>query len=302
MRFLYYLILKPISLLPSWVLYRVSDLMYLILYKMVGYRKKVVRTNIMNSFPEWSDDRKHSIEREFYRHFCDLVVESIKAFSISKVELERRFVQRNPELFQKYFDKGQHVTLVGGHSGNWELFAVSVALHLPHQPVALYSALHNEFINRKILESRSKYGLWMKNYAEVKQLISEAPDKPITVIFGSDQSPNIKQKPYWTEFLHQETGVQFGTEKFSRDNDIPVIYGFIHKLKRGYYEMEYKLVCERPNELALGEITEKHTRMLEEDIRKEPAYWLWTHKRWKRKKIDFINYEMEMREAEKFSA
>ena len=301
MRFLYYLILKPVSLLPSWVLYRVSDLMYLILYKVVGYRKKVVRTNIMNSFPEWSEDKKLSIEREFYRHFCDLIVESIKAFSISKVELEKRFIQRNPDLFQKYFDKGQHVTLVGGHSGNWELFAVSVALHLPHQPVALYSALHNEFINRKILESRSKFGLWMKSYAEVKQLMKEVSDKPMTIIFGSDQSPNIKQQPYWTEFLHQETGVQFGTEKFARDNNAPVIYGFIHKLKRGHYEMEYKMVCEHPNELALGEITERHTRLLEEDIRKEPAYWLWTHKRWKRKKIDFINYEIEMRDAKKVS-
>lgn len=301
MRFLYYLILKPISLLPSWILYRISDLMYLILYNIVGYRKKVVRTNIMNSFPEWSEDKKLSIEQEFYRHFCDLIVESIKAFSISKAELEKRFKQRNPDLFQKYFDKGQHVTLVGGHSGNWELFAVSVALHLPHQPIALYSALHNEFINSKILKSRSKFGLWMKSYAEVKQLMKEVSDKPMTIIFGSDQSPNIKQQPYWTEFLNQETGVQFGTEKFARDNNAPVIYGYIHKLKRGHYEMEYKMVCEHPNELALGEITERHTRLLEEDIRKEPAYWLWTHKRWKRKKIDFINYKIEMREAEKRS-
>lgn len=273
--------------------------MYIILYKGVGYRKKVVRMNIQNSFPEHSKEKQEKIEREFYCHFCDLIVESIKAFTISKVELEERFVQRNPELFQKYFDKGQHVTVVGGHSGNWELFAVSVALHLPHQPVALYSALHNEFINKKILKSRSKFGLWMKSYAEVKQIVKETSGRPMAIIFGSDQSPNIKQQPYWTEFLNQETGVQFGTEKFSRDNNSPVIYGFIHKPRRGHYEMEYKLVCERPNDLELGVITEKHTKLLEEDIRKEPAYWLWTHKRWKRKKIDFINYEIEMRESEK---
>ena len=256
--------------------------------------------NIQNSFPELSNKKQLQIEKEFYRHFCDLVVESIKAFTISKTELEKRFVQRNPELFQKYFDRGQHVTLVGGHSGNWELFAVSVALHLPHQPVALYSALHNEFINRKILQSRSKFGLWMKSYAEVKELMNGEFDQPVTVIFGSDQSPNIKQQPYWTVFLNQETGVQFGTEKFARDNNAPVIYGFIHKVKRGHYEMEYKLVCEEPNSLPLGEITEKHTRMLEEDIRLEPSYWLWTHKRWKRKKIDFENYHAEM--AAKISA
>lgn len=153
-------------------------------------------------------------------------------------------------------------------------------------------------MNGKILESRSKYGLWMKSYAEVKQMMKEGIDQPITVIFGSDQSPNIKQQPYWTEFLNQETGVQFGTEKFARDYDTPVIYGFIHKLKRGHFEMEYRLVTEKPNELPIGEITEAHTRMLEEDIRKEPAYWLWTHKRWKRKKIDFENYKIEMAAAD----
>ena len=298
MRFLYYLILMPFSFLPSGLLYLISDFLFLVLYNLVGYRKKVVRTNIQNSFPEFSPEKLLEVERQFYHHFCDLVIESIKAFTISRTELEKRFVHRNPELFQKYFDMNQHVTLVGGHSGNWELFAVSVAMHLPHQPVALYSKLHNKFMNGKILESRSKYGLWMKSYAEVKQMMKEGIDQPITVIFGSDQSPNIKQQPYWTEFLNQETGVQFGTEKFARDYDTPVIYGFIHKLKRGHFEMEYRLVTEKPNELPIGEITEAHTRMLEEDIRKEPAYWLWTHKRWKRKKIDFENYKIEMAAAD----
>ncbi|MEQ9593334.1 MAG: lysophospholipid acyltransferase family protein [Cyclobacteriaceae bacterium] len=293
MRLVYYLILRPLSLLPSYLLYRISDFMFLILYRMVGYRKKVVRNNLQNSFPEYSAQELLSIEEEFYSHFCDLIVESIKAFTISREELEKRFVQRNPELFQKYYDNGQHVTLVGGHSGNWEFFAVSIAMHLSHQPVALYSPLHNEFINGKILKSRSKFGLWMKGYAEVKLLVLEEI-KPVTVIFGSDQSPNITQQPYWTVFLNQETGVQFGTEKFARDNDAPVIYGFIHKVFRGHYEVEYKLVCEHPNELPLGEISEKHTRMLEEDIRLEPAYWLWSHKRWKRKKIDFENYQNEI--------
>lgn len=294
MRFLYYLILIPLSLLPTVVLYIISDAMYWVLYKMVGYRKKVVRSNLQNSFPEYSAEKLLLIEQQFYSHFCDLIVESIKAFTISRKELEKRFVQRNPELFQKYFDNNQHVTLVGGHSGNWELFAVSVAMHLPHQPVALYSPLHNKYMNTKMLKSRSKFGLWIRSYAEIKQLMREDDTQPVTIIFGSDQSPNIKQQPYWTKFLNQETGVQFGTEKFARDNNAPVIYGFIHKVARGHYEMEYKLVCERPNDLPLGEITEMHTRMLEEDIRLEPSYWLWTHKRWKRKKKDFDNYHAEM--------
>jgi len=181
----------------------------------------------------------------------------------------------------------QHVTLVGGHSGNWELFAVSVAMHLPHQPVALYSKLHNKFMNGKILESRSKYGLWMKSYSEVKEIMQSGDREKVGVIFGSDQCPKRSQKPYWMEFLNQETGVQFGTEKFARDYNTPVIYGVINKLKRGYYEVDYKLVCENPAELPLGQITEIHTKFLEEDILIDPGYWLWSHKRWKRKRADF---------------
>ncbi|HCR54800.1 MAG TPA: acetyltransferase [Cytophagales bacterium] len=294
MPFLYYLVLRPFSLLPSWVLYRISDVMYLIIYRIVGYRRKVVRTNIQNSFPNWTKDYHLKTEREFYVHFCDLIVESIKAFTISKKELEKRFGQRNPEIFQKYFDAGQHVTVVGGHNGNWELYAVSVGLHLPHQPLALYTKLNNEFMNEKITKSRSKYGLWMKSYEEAKEIIKRVNERPVAFIFGSDQCPNIKQKPYWTTFLNQETGVQFGTEKFARDNNTPVIYGFIHKLKRGRYEIEYRLVCENPNELEIGMISERHTRMLETDINNEPSYWLWTHKRWKRKKKDFDMYREEL--------
>lgn len=293
MPFLYYLILKPLSLFPSWALYGISNVLYFAVYRLVGYRKAVVRMNLNNSFPELSDESRLVIEREFYVHLCDLIVESIKAFSITKTELERRFVQRNPEIFQQYFDKGQHVTLVGGHSGNWELFAVSVALHLPHQPLALYTKLNNKFMNKKMTESRSRFGLWMKSYEEAKHIV-KSHDHPVTFIFGSDQCPKAFQKPYFTEFLNQETGVQFGTEKFARDNNTPVIYGFIHKLRRGYYEMEYALVCEQPNALPLGQISEMHTRMLEQDIRNEPSYWLWTHKRWKRKRKDFVHCGEEL--------
>lgn len=288
---MYYFILKPLSWLPSWMLYRISDVMYILLYRLVGYRKKVVRTNIQNSFPELTKAKQIEIERKFYVHLCDLIIESIMAFSISKRELEERFVYRNPEIFKKYFDNNQHVTLIGGHYGNWELFAVSVGLQSQHQPIALFTPLSNKFMNHKMTKSRSKFGLWMKSYAEVKEIMKTESARPFIFCFVSDQCPHAAQQPYWTEFLNQETGVQFGAEKFSRDNKTPVIYGYIHKPKRGYYEVEYKLICEDPAELEMGMISEKHTRMLEEDIRNEPAYWLWTHKRWKRTKKDFIKME-----------
>lgn len=288
MKILYYTVLLPISLLPFWALYLVSDIIYLLLYKLVGYRRKVVSSNIANSFPTLDKKELLAIEKEFYKHFCDIIVESIKAFTISKAEIEKRFVHYNTDIFEKY--KEQHITLVGGHNGNWELYAVSIGLNMKHIPVALYTPLTNKFINEKILKSRSKYGLLMRKYKRVKNMIKSADQSQMAVIFGADQCPKLTQKPHFTQFLNQETAVQFGTERFAKDINTPVIYGVIKKVKRGYYAADYRLVTDAPRDLPHGEITERHTRMLEEDILKAPAYWLWTHKRWKRTKKDFEAY------------
>lgn len=230
MRLLYYVILIPFSLLPSWILYRISDVMYLILYRMVGYRKAVVRANIKNSFPDYTHQQRLAIERKFYAHFCDIIMESIKTFTISKKELERRFVHSNPEIFTKYFENDQHVTLVGGHYGNWEMFAVSAALNIPHHPIALFTPMTSKFMNKKIKNSRSRFGLQMTSYQKVKEIFEAGVEKQLSVIFATDQCPHIKQQPHWMTFLNQETGVQFGSEKFARDNNTPVIYGLIKKL------------------------------------------------------------------------
>lgn len=293
MPILYYLILMPFSKLPSSVFYGISDMTYYLLYYIFKYRRKVVRNNLSKSFPRLNKAELLKIEKEFFRHFCDLAVEAIKAFTISKKEIDLRFTHRNPELVNKYFDKGQHITIVGGHYGNWELYAVSVAMHMPYRPVGLYTPLVNKFMNAKIMESRSKYGLWLRTYAEVKEMITDPNHERLAVIFGADQCPRYKQKPYWVEFLNQETPVNFGAEKFARDNNTPVVYGVINKLKRGHYEIEYKLICEDPNELSVGQITEIHTKLLEDNINREPAYWLWTHKRWKRSKAEFDKRQKE---------
>lgn len=287
MSIVFYLILNPFSKLPYSILYLISDFLYLLIYYAFKYRKKVVRDNLRNSFPHLIESRIIEIEKAFYKHFCDIIVESIKAFSISKEEIEKRFVHLNPELVEKYFKKGQHITIVGGHYGNWELYAVSVAMHMSFIPIGLYTPLANKFMNTKIMESRSKYGLWLKKYQEVKTLMKDENHERVAVIFGADQCPQYSQQPHWVDFLNQETGVQFGAEKFARDFNTPVLYGVINKLKRGYYVMEYKLICEDPNQLPIGQITEMHTKLLEDNINKEPAYWLWSHKRWKRKRIDF---------------
>ena len=287
MSILYYLVLIPFSKLPFSVLYRLSDIAYFLIFYVFKYRRKVVTNNIANSFPKLSEPERLKIVKKFFRHFCDLAVEAMKAFTISKEELNGRFKHRNPEIFQKYFDTNRHVTLVGGHYGNWELLAVSIAMHMPHRPVGLFTPLMNKFMNGKVIESRSKYGLWLRKYSEVKGMMTDRNHERLAVIFGADQCPRYDQRPYWMSFLNQETPVQFGTEKFARDNNTPVVYGVINKLKRGHYEIEYKLISENPKELPIGQITEIHTKLLEKNINAEPAFWLWSHKRWKRSKAEF---------------
>lgn len=280
-RILYYLVILPISKLPFWILYGISNFLYFIIYKLVSYRTKVVRQNLKNSFPKKSEKEIKSIESKFYKHLCDLMVESIKAFSISKEEAQKRMKDRNIDLVNQYKKSGKHVVMVGGHYGNWELFAITIGQALEYKSIALYTPLKDKFMNDKITKSRSKYGLQMLSIQAIKKKLNDLSDDLYTIIFGADQSPRKSQKAYWMKFLNQETGVQFGTEKFAKEFKAVVIFANIYKVKRGHYEVQYDLICEDATQTDYGYITETHTRMLEEVINKQPEYWLWSHKRWK---------------------
>lgn len=278
---LYYLLIVPLSYLPFWVLYRLSDLTYFILYRLIGYRKAVVRNNLKGSFPEKSKAELRSIEARFYAHLCDLIVESIKAFSISEKAISRRMKHQNIELINAFYAQGKQVVMVGGHYGNWELYAISIGLELKYYPIALFTPLKNKFFNEKITGSRSKYGLAMLPITDIKRRLKEKSKELFAVIFAADQSPRKSQKAYWLQFLNRETGVQFGTEKFAVDYKAAVVFGNIYKIKRGHYEVRYELICENATQVPYGFITQQHTQKLEKIIREQPEYWLWSHKRWK---------------------
>lgn len=285
-KLLYYLVILPISRLPFWILYLLSDFLYLILYKIIGYRTKVVHANIRNSFPEKSNEEVKAIESKFYAHLCDLVVESIKAFTISKEEAQKRMKDRNIDLVNQYTQKGKQLVMVGGHFGNWEMFAITIGIDMDAKALALYTPLKNKFFDNKIRNSRSKYGLEMLPIQEIKSKMAEMNEDLHTVIFGADQSPRKNQKAYWMNFLSQETGVQFGTEKFAMEYNAAVVFGNIYKIKRGFYEVQYDLICENAQETEYGFITRTHTQMLEKVIQSQPEYWLWSHKRWKHKRAE----------------
>lgn len=280
-KLLYYLIILPISHLPFGILYLLSDFLYLLIYRIFGYRKAVVRSNLTNSFPEKSEAEIKHIESKFYSHLCDLVVEALKAFTISLEDAQERMKDRNVEVVNKYHRDGRHVVMVGGHYGNWELFAITIGKSLDFNAIALYTPLKNKFINEKITASRSKYGLGLLSIKDIKKLLTTINSDLYAIIFGSDQSPRKTQRAYWMKFLNQETGIQFGTEKFAKEFDAVVIFANIYKVKRGYYEIEYELLTDQAQQCELGYITKTHTQKLEKIIQEQPEYWLWSHKRWK---------------------
>jgi|SRR5690554_2294735 len=287
-KLLYYIILLPFSRLPFWMLYGFSDFLYIVLYRLIGYRTKVVRQNLINTFTEKSEKDIKEIEAKFYRHLCDIMVESVKAFTISTKETKKRMIHRNVDVVNQFKELKKNVVLVGGHYGNWELYAIGVGMVLSHHPIALYTPLKNQFINDKITESRSKYGLQMLSIQSIKNKLEAFNDDLYAVIFAADQSPRKSQKAYWMSFLNQETGVQFGTEKFAKAFEAAVVFGNIYKVKRGYYEVEYEVICENAHETEYGFITEQHTKMLEKAILNQPEYWLWSHRRWKHKRPENV--------------
>jgi Kdo2-lipid IVA lauroyltransferase/acyltransferase len=285
----YHGVIIPISHLPYSILYFLSDGLYVLMYKIFGYRKKVVIQNIANSFPNKTNQEHHQITKKFYRHFFDLILESFKVFTISESEVKQRMKVINPEVINRFYDRGQNVIMAGGHYNNWELFAMAIEGEIKHKSVAIYKPLSSVYFDKKMRESRSKFGLEMISTKKVADEFKKEQAPLRAIIFGIDQSPSSATNSYWTTFLNQDTAMLFGTEKYAKEYNFPVISVRINKIKRGHYTIEFTDVIEEPTKTAYGEITKRINQMLENDIIEKPEYWLWTHKRWKRKRpIDLV--------------
>ena len=279
----YYILILPLSLLPYPLLYLLSDIIFLIMYRVIGYRKEVVFTNLKNSFPNKSKQELKKIMSDFYRHLCDIIMESVKGFTISEKQLRKRLIIKNPEFSNYFADKGQSIIFVGGHFNNWEICAQAFAMYSNHKCIGIYKPLSNAFINDKIYTSRSKYGMHLISMKQTKKSFEDG-DEPKAIVFGSDQNPANPKRAHWMQFLNQDTSVLFGVERYAKEYDWPVVFVSISKVKRGHYEVEYSLITDSPTEQPHGKITEDFTKRLEQDIINQPQYWLWSHKRWKHKR------------------
>jgi KDO2-lipid IV(A) lauroyltransferase len=256
--------------------------------------------NLKNSFPDKTNQELRTIERKFYRHFTDLLVESVKNLSISKKSIAKRVTVKNPEVLDKLYDKGKSVLLVSGHYNNWEWIITTQNTLFKHKAFGIGKPLTSTFWDKKINARRSRFGMTVIHAGNLKQNLKNDKNNPIATLILGDQSPGDSHKSYWMNFLHQDTAVVFGTEQLANEYDFAVVYFILNKVKRGYYQMELKLVTEEPRTLDWGEITEKHTKMLEKDIQEKPEFWIWTHKRWKREKVKDI-HSFKQQQREKFN-
>jgi KDO2-lipid IV(A) lauroyltransferase len=284
-----YLALRSITwfvhLFPLRVSYLFSDVLYFIAYHLIGYRKLVVRKNLTNSFPEKSLSEIIRIEKKFYHHLCDLFFETFYFERMSGEEIQKRVKFINPSLPNNYLKQGKSVVVLMGHYNNWELL-VHWPLISPYKFYPIYKKLNNPSFNRFYYDMRSRFGgIPLERSDTYRQLMADYSNGiPTFSTFIFDQTPRIFDIQYWTTFLNQSTPVVVGAEKIARKINAVVLFAHMKKIKRGYYELEFSLITENIRGSSKFAVIEEGTRRLEQTIRKEPAYWLWSHKRWKHKK------------------
>lgn len=293
MKILYYIVLAVwyvFSLLPLRVHYVISDMMFWLLYGLVGYRKKVVRNNLSESFPEKTDEELRKIERGFYHFFCDYMVESVKLMTISREELKKRMVFRGTELVEESIDNGQSCAIYLGHLCNWE-WVTSLPLWVTPKAQCgqIYHPLENKDFDRLFLRNRQRMGAECIAMQDTLRKIVEYRriGQPIIIGYISDQKPYWVNIHHWVDFLHHDTPVLTGTERIAKKMNHAVFFLDIRRVKRGYYEADIQLVTREPQKMKDYELTDIYFDMLEKNIRQAPEFWLWSHDRWSRTRKEF---------------
>ena len=285
---LYYIALPflyLISLLPFPVLYLVADFFFLLLYYVIGYRKGLVLQNLRNAFPDKTEQEIRVIRRQFYRHLCDLFLETFKTLTISPAAMLKhcRMSPGAAALFDRYASEGKSIILVMGHLGNWEWAGNTFSLVHKAQLYVIYHPLANPYMNGLIIKMRTRFGTRLIAMKDTfKEMLAHRRELTATA-FIADQTPH-PDNAYWTTFLNQDTPVFLGTERIAGKLKYPVVYARVKKLKRGYYEIQAEPLIEDPGNMEEGEITRIHTQRLEQDIIAQPETWLWSHRRWKHKR------------------
>ncbi|WP_455672366.1 lysophospholipid acyltransferase family protein [Phocaeicola sp.] len=301
MKIVYYIVFFSwylLSLLPLKLLYLFSDLLYFPLYYCIGYRQAIVRKNLVESFPDKDIKEIVRIEKQFYRFFCDYMVETVKLFSMSKKQIKRRMTFSGTDEIAKRLEKeGKNFCFVYlGHYGNWEWIA-SLPYWMPESVLCgqIYHPLKNKAFDKLFLYLRNQFGgecIPMKE--TLRRIIELKRAKQKTVIgFISDQAPKWNSIHHWAEFLHHDTPVFTGTERIGKQVDALIYYADVKRVKRGYYHCEFKQLADNAKAVPDYGLTDMYIRNLEQMITAAPSFWLWSHNRWKRTREEWIRRQKE---------
>ncbi|MBZ9786300.1 lysophospholipid acyltransferase family protein [Psychroflexus sp. CAK57W] len=290
MQLLIYVLVYPflwlISILPFKLIYLLSDIVYVLVYNLFAYRKKVVIENLRLAFPDYSKSQHEAIAKKFYKHLCDMVFESIKSISISKEEAEKRFQFEGLSIFSDLEQKNKSAILILGHYGNWEWIFV-LQEFINHKGYGVYKQLKNKYFDRLVRNIRAKYDSYLITTKETVNRLDEVNARGELTASGfiSDQSPKIDKAFHWQDFMGVNVPVYTGAEMLAKKLDHAVVFVKISKVKRGYYKCVFELITDEPKAIPDYQITDHFLTLLEKQIREKPAYYLWTHKRWKHRKI-----------------
>lgn len=286
---IYYITLPFIyllSVLPFPLLYGLSNVFYVAMFHIIGYRKELVLQNLRNSFPEKTEDELLLIRKKFYKHLCDLFLETFKTLTISKSTMLKHcyFGPEAKALFSQLAADGKSVILVMGHQGNWEWAGNTFSAEINSQLYVIYHPIANKYVDGLVYKMRTRFKTKLIAMKDTFKEMVAHRSEITTTAFIADQTPHNLSSAHWMNFLNQDTPVFLGTERIARKLNYPVVYAFVRKVKRGHYEINAEMLVEHPSGTSDGEITELHTRRLEKDIYSQPETWLWSHRRWKHKR------------------
>lgn len=280
--FLFFLLFVGfIALIPFRILYLLADGVAWLLRRVFKYRLAVVKKNLSRTNLSLTPEEEKNAIREIYRNLADVLLEGVKSFSMSRESIIKRHKVLNPELVNPFHARGQSLILVTGHIGNWEWGSLSAGIQTPYQILGFYKPVKNRYIDRFLRYSRSKFGTLLAPIKQTSLSFERQKETPTVFLMAADQNPSKVSQAIWQPFLGRDTAFLHGPEKHATKNNYPVIFAEIHRIKRGMYELTLSVLTENPKENAPGEITALYAGKLEKYIRKNPASWLWTHKRWK---------------------
>jgi Kdo2-lipid IVA lauroyltransferase/acyltransferase len=270
-------------LMPFRLMYALSDGVAWLFYNVVGYRKAVVFKQLRDSFPEKSKAEIERIARASYHNLADILLESIKGFTMTEADLRERYRFLNPEIVNDNLESNGNSIHMAAHYSNWEWGVLAYAVFVKRHVVGFYKPLTNPYIERYGKQSRGSFGMELVEIGSTSKCFEWNADKPTTYVFVSDQS-TWSDNAHWVNFLNQDTACPPGGDKYARLYNFPVYYVHMNRVKRGFYEVNLEKLADPAADLPEGEVTRRFMKILEGILLKKPDNWLWSHKRWKKKR------------------